>query len=162
VNLPAFAVSAAVLWAAAVLQHGLAARLSVFGASPDLLLAAMAPIALLSRPAGALWCGFFCGLAYGAVAGANLAHYVVSRCLTAFGLSSANLLGIEFSVLAAGVLTALATICAQLLLLFLAPPASIGAFLTATIGSAMYNGVLAMPLYALLRRLFRPKSGLGA
>lgn len=155
------AVALGVLWLGAVLQHGLAHHVAVFGVVPDFLLVAMTPVAMLSRPSAALWAGFFCGIAHGAVAGANLAHYVVSRAVAALGLSATNLLGIELSTVAAGVSAAAATLGAQLLLLFLAPPASIGSFLTATIGTAMYNGVLAMPLYALLRRLFRPKSGLG-
>jgi hypothetical protein len=49
------------------------------------------------------------------------------------------------------------TIVAQLILMFFAPPPGIASFLGATIGSAMVNGVLAVPVHALLRRILGPQ-----
>jgi hypothetical protein len=45
------------------------------------------------------------------------------------------------------------TILAQLMLMFVAPPAQLMPFLRDTIGTAIFDGVIAMPFYLLLKRL---------
>jgi hypothetical protein len=49
------------------------------------------------------------------------------------------------------------TLLAYLLMMVPAPPPEVGRYLRDTIVAAMYNGVLAIPLYALLRRTLRSK-----
>lgn len=149
--------SIAMMWIATVLQTSLADKAAVWGARPDFVLAFLAPMALLSRPSGGAVLGGLGGLAQGAMAGANVTHYVLSGAATGFGCAAFRLVGLEMGVILGGVVAAIATIVGQLLLMLLAPPPSIPTFLGATIGMAMYNGVLAMPLYALLKRLFKTK-----
>jgi rod shape-determining protein MreD len=120
-----------------------------------------ASVALLSTPLGGAWAGFFSGLLQGALAGANLTAYVISRILPAFGIAWMSDLDIRIAPAVAGLIVAAATLVSQLLLMFLAPPPQILSFLGATIGTAMYNGVLAIPVYSLLRRLFKGKEGAG-
>lgn len=87
-----------------------------------------------------------------------MAHYIVSRTVAAFALASASRSGLSVGILVAGLLCAGMTVVAQLLLLFLAPPRDMLSFIGATIGTAVYNGVLAMPMYSLLRRFAEPRS----
>lgn len=146
------------LWLAGGCQQALAPRVGIAGASPDFVLIAVSVLALfLNRRGGAL-VGFFGGLVQGAMAGANLAQYVVTRTLAGYGIGWLAMLEFEFNPLVALVVTAASTLFAQLLLMFTAPPPSIAHFLLATIGSAIYNGVLAVPLYALLAKVLAPDS----
>lgn len=148
---------AVLLWLAGVLQQGLAERLAIFGVAPNFLLIALGPMALLSRPSVGGTMGFFAGLIQGALAGANLTHYVISRTLAGFLTSLGNQLDIRLALTVAGLACAATTFIAQLILMFLAPPSgSLIAYLFGSLGMALYNGVLAIPLYSLLRRWFAP------
>ncbi len=145
------------LWLAAVLQQGLSERLAIFGVAPNFLLIALGPMALLSRPSVGGTMGFFAGLIQGALAGANLTHYVISRTLAGFLTSLGNQLDIRLALTVAGLACAATTFIAQLILMFLAPPSgSLIAYLFGSLGMALYNGILAIPLYSLLRRWFGP------
>lgn len=149
------------LWLAAVLQQGLAERLAIFGVAPNFLLIALGPMALLSRPSVGGTMGFFAGLIQGALAGANLTHYVISRTLAGFLTSLGNQLDIRLALIVAGLACAATTFIAQLILMFLAPPSgSLIAYLFGSLGMALYNGILAIPLYSLLRRWFGPSIAL--
>ncbi|MBI5708582.1 MAG: hypothetical protein HZC36_16475 [Armatimonadetes bacterium] len=142
----------AVLWVATGLQFALAYRLSVFGVQPDFMVVAIAAAGPhLTRP-GATWFGFFAGLCQGAVAGANLTHYVISRTSAGFLVGSLRELRLETGWALAAMTGFVATLFAQVVLMFLAPPANILGFLGATIGSAVTNGVLVVPLSLLLGR----------
>jgi len=110
---------------------------------------------LLPRP-GATVLGFLLGALHGALAGANLAGYAVSRTLAAFATSSTVGLGLQPNPWTAAIVSAVATLFAQAVFLFLCPPGSIPKFLGDTMGMAMYNGVLAVPVYALLRKVSAP------
>jgi rod shape-determining protein MreD len=144
------------LWVAGGCQQTLAPRIALFHASPDFLLVSVACLSLLSaRYAGSL-VGFFAGLIQGCLAGANLAAYTISRTMAGFLVGWFNSLEWEGNVLVAAITTVLTTIVAQLALMFIAPPPQLGGFLLATIATAMYNGVIAVPVYALLRRIVDP------
>lgn len=96
------------------------------------------------------------GLFYGGPAGANVAHYIISRTITGFAIAAARTMGLEPNAVTAPLATSFGTLFAQFLLLLLAPPNSIPDFLGDTIGSAVTNGVLAMPVFALLNRILGP------
>ncbi|MBS1704789.1 MAG: rod shape-determining protein MreD [Armatimonadetes bacterium] len=140
-----------------VLQHGLAPYLALFGVRPDFLIVFTAMLALFLRPSSGAATGFFFGLAQGTLAGANLSQYVLTRALTGFACSFVRNSQIELGAPAAGLVAAAATAISQFLLMLVAPPPAIGPFIQATIGTAIYNGVIAMPLYVLLRRFAKPK-----
>lgn len=151
-----WAIALVTLWIAAGLQAGLAPYLTLLGAAPDFPLIVLSVLCLFASRTAATVLGFFTGLLYGALAGANLAHYVISRTITGFGAGWANAIGFEPNLWVSAAAAAIGTLVSQFLLLLLAPPASIPAYLGDTIGSAMVNGVLAMPVYALLNRSLRP------
>lgn len=144
------------LWIAAVCQFSVAPRIAIFGAGPDFLLAAVACLALFKPRRSGAWVGFAAGVLHGGVAGANLAAYAISRTFAGFLIGWLGMMDLEKSPVVAFFAAATATIIGQLILLFGAPPPAILPFLLATIGTAMYNGVIAVPVFALLRRILNP------
>ncbi|MBX3118368.1 MAG: hypothetical protein KF784_04830 [Fimbriimonadaceae bacterium] len=153
-----YIVTAAVtLWVCAAMQQALAARLGIFGASPDFLLVALTALCLFSpKPIGGAYLGFVAGALNGAIAGANLTHYIFSRVLG--GFLAAKSRNPKYPPKAPTIFATMAgvTLVSQIVLMFFAPPSGIAGFLGATILSALYNGVLCLPLHALLQRILKP------
>lgn len=159
---PALFMAALLLWLAAILDQSLAARLSILGAQPSFFLVVLGPMALLSRPRTGAAVGFAAGLMQGALAGANMTHYIISRSVAGFLTSLGTQLDIRIALSVAGLASAGTTLVAQFLLLFLAPPAdSLVAFFFRSLGMSLYNGLLSIPLYALLRGWFAKPDPLG-
>lgn len=155
-GLPGFLTCVVLLWLGAVLQQALPARLGIFGAIPDFLLLVALTLSHFNRPGPASLIGFTAGLFQGGISGANLVHYVASRVCSSMGLSATVRDSINVTAPVAGLTVAAFTVLARVIVLLLAPDPNITAYLAATIGTAVYNGVIAIPLYALLRRFFRP------
>ena len=149
------------LWVAAVLQQSLSPHLRIFVARPDFLLIFTVAVSLFLTRRTAAGLGFTAGLIEGAVAGAHLAPYAISRAVAGFVTAWSRVMGLEVNKLVVALTAFLATIIAGLLWMFSAAPANLGAFLGDTIGSAMYNGVLAIPVYMLLERVLNPRSRSG-
>ena len=140
---------------AAALQQALSARIAVFGARPDFFLVLLSVMGILTSPRASIGLGFIFGLAQGALPMANLAHYAISRCLTGYVIGRAQGLRLHPTPSVVFGTAALATLFAQVVWMFIAAPPNIPGFLGDTIRSAIYNGVLAIPLHALLKRVFR-------
>lgn len=140
---------------AVLLDATLTARFSLLGGHPDVILIVIGSFGLISRPAAGAVMGFLSGLLYGGLAGVSMSHYILSLTLVGylFGIGSSW----EPSGRSAAILVALGTIVFRLVLMFTSPQSEIGSLIQATIFSALYNGVLAWPVYALLRRMFRPR-----
>lgn len=141
------------LYLSVVLQLAVAPRISFFGIGPDFPLLFTAVFSLRTSRLGTVTLGFFAGLCEGALAGVNLAHYVISRTVAAFLGGSAQGMGMQPASSTAAFVAAAVAFFAQLLLTFLAPSGGFGRMLGDTIGSAIVNGLLAVPLYALLKKL---------
>lgn len=144
------------IWIAAFLQQSLGHRVGLFGARADFLLTFMSCLCLHASRSGGALIGFFSGLAAGAISGANLSQYIISRTITGFIDAWSRTFGLDANMVVAAINAFVTTIVAQLILMFLAPPPGIAAFLGATIASATVNGVLAVPVYALLRKILGP------
>lgn len=145
-------------WLGGALQQSVAPRLSLLGARPDFLLIALSVLSLFGPRATGAWLGFGAGLVHGALSMANMAQYVISRTVSGFFVGWSNDLHLRSGPQLAGLTTAAATLVAQLILLFLAPTTHIAGYLGATIKSAVYNGVLAVPLYLLVRGFSGPQN----
>lgn len=151
-------VCAVMLWLGAALQQTISPRIDILGARPDFLLTFMSVACLYASRVGGALIGFFTGLAAGANFGANMTQFIFSRTVTGFLDAWFRLFGVDANLFVASINAIFVTVVAQLLQMFFAPPQGIVAFLGATIGSAMYNGVLAVPVYALLRKILGPQS----
>lgn len=153
----AFGVSVITLWLAVVLQQALTERMAIFGARPDFPLIAAICLGLLIPSPGSIFVGFFAGLTHSAMIGANLFQYVFSRLVASYGASRFSELEIEIGALLAALSAFVGTLGAQLIMMFLAPPRSVGGFIGDTIQSAIYNAVIAAPLYAAIRPILKEK-----
>jgi len=141
------------LWLAGVLQAGASPHMALFGVAPDFLLIFGLTMSLhLPRP-GATGIGFFAGMIYGGLAGANLTHYIISRSIACFATSWSRRLRLELNYPTVGATVLVGTVIARVFFMFTAAPQDVGGFLRDTIAEATYNGVLALPLYALVKRV---------
>lgn len=152
-NLAAFVIMG---WIAAGLQQGLSSSINWFGSRPDFLLIAIAAASpFLTRKSGAVY-GFVLGLTHGALVGANLMYLALTRTLAGFVGGWINDLRFAPSFLVMFLTAGGLTLLAGLVQLFLSPSPGIADYLGATILSAVYNGVLVWPVYALYRRFLDP------
>jgi rod shape-determining protein MreD len=153
-----FGVAGLLFYLAGALQQGVAYHFSIFGARPDFLLVAMAGLCLVGNRREAVIWGFVAGLMMGALSGANLTVYVTSRTLAGVLFGGVKMLDLQAGWATTVVSAIGITLVAEVVFLLLAPPVGVGAFLADTIRTAMYNGVLAIPVYALLSRIL-PAAG---
>lgn len=153
-NMPRLLIVSVVwFWMAAGCQASLAPSLKIGVVFPDMLLCSAVAFSLLVNQTGATWYGFAAGLLHGALAQANLTAYVASRSVAGFAVGFADKFHLDPNPVVAGLAGAMATVIAQLILLILAPSRDIGEFLVATIGQAVYNGVLSTLFFALAKLL---------
>ena len=141
------------LWFAAALQQALAYRMVIFGAMPDFILVFLAASSPRLNRVPAAWNGFAAGVVQGAVAGANLTHYTISRTITSFLLARLPDLRLESGIPLAAATAFFTTLVAQVIFMFLAAPRGILSFLGATMGSALFNGVLVIPVFLVIERV---------
>lgn len=125
---------------------------------PDFMLIATCCLGMFLSRTGSMVSGASCGIIQGALIGANLTWYGITRLLAGWLVTLLKSMEIESNALVAGVITAFVSFLSQLVMLFVAPSAAVGVALLATIGTALVNGVLAAPLFALLKRLLDPAS----
>lgn len=129
-------------------------RFELLGGGIDAIVIVVVSFGLLSRPAAGALLGFFAGFLYGGIAGVSLAHYIFSLSIVGYlaGVASSW----EPTPRTGMLFVAIGTVVFRLILMFTSPQSEIGSLIQATIMSALYNGVLAWPVYALLRRMLRP------
>lgn len=145
------------LWIALVWHISLAGQSLFLGHKPDLTLIVVCLVAIRVRPAVGAGFGFLAGMAQGGAAGANLTALAVTRTLLGFASAFVARAGLQFSPYMAAVVVLVGTVCVQILFMIMAPPPDIGRFLAATLVTAIYNGVLAGLIDALLRRTLDPR-----
>lgn len=146
------------LWLAAVLQQAVAPRIAILGTAPDFLLAALTALALLGERRSGMLGGFLAGLLRGCLAGSSLTPYLIGRTIVGYGLGWVRSAGLIPNAAVAGAAGFVATLVSQGVLMMLAHRGPLVPFLTGTLITAAINGALAMPLYALLRRVIDPNN----
>lgn len=124
--------------------------------APDFFLIATCCLGLFYPRTGSMAIGFSCGVIQGAFVGANLTWYALTRLIAGWLVSLFKTMDVEHSPWVAAFVTMVVSFLCQLVLLFVAPSAAIGVALLATIGTALVNGVLAAPVFALLKRVLDP------
>ena len=144
------------LWVAGGIQFGVIPSLTNGFFQPDVLLVTMCVVNMFAvRAVGATF-GFLSGVMMGAITGVNMATHTVIRTLAGGGISWIARSDVERSPSSAALITGITSAVVQLLMLFIAPKQAIGVALLATIFSAVVNGVLAWPIFALANRLLDP------
>lgn len=123
---------------------------------PDVLFSATCVVCYFANRPGAAFLAFLSGLFMGAIVGVSMASTTAIRTLAGYGIGAVAGMDFERNRTFVAIVTATSTVVVQLVTLFVAPKPAIGAFLLATILMAVVNGVLAIPIYALLDRFMDP------
>jgi rod shape-determining protein MreD len=140
-------------WIFGGLNEGLAKDIAIFGAQPDFLLVATVVISMLSDMRGAAVAGFTGGFFQGAITGANMWQYVVTRLIVGWIGGSLIELRFQRNAMIAAMACFVASIIAGLVFLFLTSQPNILGSLRDTLISAMYNAVLAALVFAPVEKL---------
>lgn len=146
-------VAGATLFIAAAL-HPLVGDWRIGPARPDLLTVAMLTLAVLSNRATGAALGFVAGLILASLVDTTHAEIIVSRVIAGFLAGwAAEWLTRDYWITAVLVVT-LGTLAAEAVYLLLHPgELRVWEWMQSTFAKAAYNGVVATPMYALLRRL---------
>lgn len=144
---------AALLLLAAVLQGLLAHTIAIDGAEPDFLLVTLACGGALVGGARATILGFWAGLLTAALIPAAFGSYLASR--TIAGAFAGWLQGyvIRDSLIVPPLATFSTTVLAELIHVLMAPTHHPAAWAAARGGEVVYNTLLALPIYWLMRWL---------
>lgn len=140
---------------ATVLQQGILNRYLILGSQVDLPLVVVMIFALISRPAAAGAFGLLSGILTGGLSGVTLTYYALSRVVGGYLLGTRTETEPDYRM--GAIWVAIGTLVSKIIMILLAPPPAVMPALGATILSAVYNGVVALPVFALIQRLFRPK-----
>lgn len=145
-------------WLAAVFEHAVTNRISPGGARPDLLLVLALSVSVMFQPRYAAMVGFLAGLLQGGIAVADLAHFTIAYAMVGFAAGWVSKLELDVRPWFVALVVLGGTLVAGLLMMIPAPPPEFWPRLQDTILSAIYNGLLAMPIYVLMRRSLSQKA----
>ena len=145
-----------IIWLSAILQGRAAHALRIHGAQPDLPLIALACSALLVGSVRGTLLGFWTGLLAAVISPQTYGSLFVSRILAGAFAGGFGSSLIRDNLFVPPVIVFATTVLAELLCVLIAPGQAIHhirhwAELTA--GSILYNTLLALPMYLLLRLL---------
>lgn len=128
--------------------------LRLAGQPPDLAVVLLVAVGLGRGPTEGCWSGLSTGLLAGALSHLPLGGLFVSHigAGTTLGLLGGRLFPNQVTV--AMVVTATTVLAMNLVELFFLPPPYFVQWLTATLAQALISGVVAVPVFALLRLLF--------
>jgi rod shape-determining protein MreD len=132
-------------------------RMQIGFAMPDFSLLTLGCLALLTNPAGGAWTGFFIGLLQGAMVAQMVGSHILSRMGAGF---LAGWIPVRFerkNPLMPVLVCMLVVGMSEMLLYVLAPSHDFNHWVLRMTGKAIYNGLLALPAYALLKRFLPPE-----
>lgn len=137
------------IYFAAVLDASVSERIAILGAAPSFLFILIGQFCIpMNRNKGMLF-GFLIGAIQGALAGADIQHFIAGGVVGGLLAASCKDISIEYSLVSVIVVTIITSFLARLIHVLLAPPPHVSIALLDTLIGAMYNGVLAVPVYAL-------------
>lgn len=144
------------LYLAAAFQSGWWNHWVVVGCQVDAYLILVGVLAVRLDVSGSGAGGFGAGVLQGAMAGANLTHYALSR-LVAGALTAwiARVLGPKSWPVALASI-GIATLVGQILLLFLAAPSNISGYLIETLKTVAINVLIGAAVHGALNRIWPP------
>lgn len=149
---PGIALCAISLLIAAFLQAGLTQSAHIWTAAPNFLLLVLGVYSIRLSGTGAMLLGFFEGLLMGGLAGADIQHFIAGGVIAGIAIAALAKQGIDFSVFSAILAAVMAALISGIIHLLFAPPSHVMAAVGDTLLTAVYNGVLAVPVYALFRK----------
>jgi rod shape-determining protein MreD len=142
---------------AGALQQAVAHRIAIGWGVPDFLLVFAIVLSMQRSSDAAAVTGFAAGVFSGALLNEAIAAFSISRmvaCVVASRIATSLL---DRSPLNVTIVASVCTVVAAATYLFVFPfvvgPPNIGAHLADTIGAAIYNGVIAIPIHLLVQRV---------
>lgn len=142
---------------ASVLQGTFAPAMSIANAYPDFPLLVLATLALWTNPSVAGWAGFTTGLIEASMLDQQVGSLIVSRTLGAALVALLPMVIAPRRVASVLLASALILVVCQGLLFLLAPSVGGTTFWGTTGRTMVYNTVLALLVYGLLRRWLPPE-----
>jgi hypothetical protein len=134
------------------LQLALRQKMAIWWAAPDFVLVVAVVLSMHRSSDAAAFTGFFAGLMHSAILNSDLAALTISRMAASVLAVRLHAAFLGAGVLSTSLLVASCTVAAGLVSLLLGGAQNIGSHAADTIGSAIYNGVIAIPTYALYRQ----------
>lgn len=132
-------------------------RMQVGFAMPDFSLLALGCLALLTNPAGGAWAGFFTGWLQGAMIAQMVGSHILSRMGAGFIAGWIPVWFERKNPLMPVIVCIVVVVISEALLYLLAPRHDLQDWILRMAGKSIYNGLLALPAYALLRRFLPPE-----
>ncbi len=124
------------------------------GQPPDLAVVLLVTVGLTRGPLDGCWSGLITGLMVGTLGRIPLGGLFVSHMGAGMALGLLGRRIFPNRVLVAMVVTATAVVAMNVVELLFLPPPSLGPWVTGTVGQAILSGLMAAPLFAVLRALF--------
>jgi cell shape-determining protein MreD len=144
-----------VLIAAATLQSQ---GIRIWGSAPDFLMAVTMAMALVLDPAWGAVLGFSAGLTHASVVGLSFGGFIASRTLLGFGVSSLRTWVFQDNPLVLLAAALLGTLACEGLYFLIEPARSSRAAFAQLPTESIYNAVLAVICYVLIRRVMETES----
>ena len=139
-----------------LLHLTIAPRLEAFGARPHIGLTVLAVSCLFAGPNLAAYLGMGLGLMEAWAVNRTIGSYLVSRSVTGFAVGATDQRVFRDNVLMAVAAAAVSTLIADMLFYIFVPQQDALRWFTRTLSSALYDAVLAIPVYFAVRRVVHP------
>jgi rod shape-determining protein MreD len=129
--------------------------MQIYSARPNLtVMALLVGCLFLDAGSGAVF-GFLCGALEASYAGIFVGSILVSRSIVGFALGAMEERVFRDNVFVAMLLTLLGTFAVEALFYLFAPQPNFPGWAVRVAGESVYNAVLALPAYLILRRVVR-------
>lgn len=146
------------LYLATICQVALSPRMAVLEARPAFVVLVVMALALCLRGPAVIWSGFLGGLFLGIATGSDYGPVIFSLILGGWLTYLFQRLDIEIGVILGSIVIGIGTLVTFLLLMFVNPQLGIGGAVQLGIKSAVYNILLAVPIFAALRMILKTRS----
>jgi rod shape-determining protein MreD len=137
---------------AGALQSQVSDRIAIFGSRPDFLMAAIMAMALVIDPALGAVVGFAAGLVHASIVGLSFGGFIVSRTLLGFAVGSLRSWVFQENLIILSATALLGTLACESIYFLIEPARSGSAALAQLPMESVYNAVLAVVCYRLVRR----------
>jgi cell shape-determining protein MreD len=144
-----------VLIAAATLQSQ---GIRIYGSAPDFLMAATMAMALVVDPALGAVFGFAAGLTHASIVGLSFGGFITSRALLGFGVGSLRAWVFQDNPVVLLAAALLGTMACEGLYFLVEPARGSRAALAQLPTESIYNAILAVICYVLIRRVMETES----
>ena len=136
---------------AAGIQGSLPGSITVLGAKPDLILVVLIAYSLAADPTFGAALGFVAGLIHGAAVGMSLGSFIITRTITGFLAGQVPTRLFSENPIVAVLSAAWLTLVCEALFLLANPRPHVFATARTVVGECIYNAILTLVVYFLLR-----------